>query len=74
MYYLCIHNQGGLAQLARALAWHARGHQFDPGILHKKSLSNKFFVRQVLFFVRSCITRGILRRAKPDKVHIDFNR
>lgn len=25
---------GGLAQLARALAWHARGHQFDPGILH----------------------------------------
>lgn len=31
--YLCTHN-GGLAQLARALAWHARGHQFDPGILH----------------------------------------
>jgi hypothetical protein len=27
-------HQGGLAQLARALAWHARGHQFDPGILH----------------------------------------
>ena len=25
---------GELAQLARALAWHARGHQFDPGILH----------------------------------------
>ena len=25
---------GGLAQLARALAWHARGHQFDPDILH----------------------------------------
>ena len=33
--YLCNRNQGGLAQLARALAWHARGHQFDPGILHK---------------------------------------
>lgn len=27
-------HEGGLAQLARALAWHARGHQFDPGILH----------------------------------------
>ncbi len=27
------HN-GGLAQLARALAWHARGHRFDPDILH----------------------------------------
>ena len=25
---------GGLAQLARALAWHARGHRFDPDILH----------------------------------------
>ena len=29
---------GGLAQLARALAWHARGHRFDSDILH--SLSN----------------------------------
>ena len=25
---------GGLAQLARALAWHARGHRFEPDILH----------------------------------------
>ena len=31
----CLLN-GGLAQLARALAWHARGHRFDSGILHKK--------------------------------------
>ena len=27
-------NNGGLAQLARALAWHARGHEFDSRILH----------------------------------------
>ena len=27
---------GELAQLARALAWHARGHRFDSGILHQK--------------------------------------
>ena len=27
-------HEGGLAQLARALAWHARGHRFDPDILH----------------------------------------
>ena len=33
--YLCTRNQGGLAQLARALAWHARGHEFDSRILHK---------------------------------------
>jgi hypothetical protein len=26
--------RGELAQLARALAWHARGHRFDSGILH----------------------------------------
>ena len=26
--------RGGLAQLARALAWHARGHRFDSDILH----------------------------------------
>ena len=25
---------GGLAQLARALAWHARGRRFDPDTLH----------------------------------------
>ena len=29
-----IDKNGGLAQLARALAWHARGHRFDSGILH----------------------------------------
>ena len=29
-----IYSNGGLAQLARALAWHARGHRFDPDILH----------------------------------------
>ena len=27
---------GELAQLARALAWHARGHEFDSRILHSK--------------------------------------
>jgi putative endonuclease len=27
---------GELAQLARALAWHARGHRFESGILHKR--------------------------------------
>jgi hypothetical protein len=30
---------GGLAQLARALAWHARGHRFDSDILHKPNHS-----------------------------------
>ena len=30
---------GGLAQLARALAWHARGHRFDPDILHSATIT-----------------------------------
>ena len=30
---------GGLAQLARALAWHARGHRFDSDILHLRAYS-----------------------------------
>ena len=32
---------GGLAQLARALAWHARGHRFDPDILHASLILGK---------------------------------
>jgi hypothetical protein len=35
---LSLHpQQGGLAQLARALAWHARGHEFESRILHHKN-------------------------------------
>ena len=34
---------GGLAQLARALAWHARGHRFDPDILHPPPFSEESF-------------------------------
>ena len=34
--YLCP-AKGGLAQLARALAWHARGHEFESRILHQKT-------------------------------------
>ncbi len=33
--YASVSVLGGLAQLARALAWHARGHRFDPDILHE---------------------------------------
>ena len=32
--YFCSSFFGELAQLARALAWHARGHRFESGILH----------------------------------------
>ena len=35
LFFLNCDLFGGLAQLARALAWHARGHRFESGILHK---------------------------------------
>ena len=35
--------RGGLAQLARALAWHARGHRFDPDILHHPLYEEEIF-------------------------------
>ena len=40
LFYFCSvkENDGGLAQLARALAWHARGRRFDPDTLHSKVL------------------------------------
>ena len=41
----------------RALAWHARGHRFDPGILHQKAL---YFVgSMVLFFLLKPIFGGL---------------
>lgn len=42
--------EGELAQLARALAWHARGHEFDSRILHKKAGHEVWLF---LFFDRS---------------------
>lgn len=35
MLYL-RHHSGGLAHLARVLAWQARGDRFESGILHSK--------------------------------------
>lgn len=40
MLEICVlTNKGGLAQLARALPWHGRGHRFDSDILHKGKAS-----------------------------------
>ena len=42
--YFCA-PKGELAQLARALAWHARGQGFDSPVLHKKAttISSLFY-------------------------------
>ena len=33
-----LHVMGGLAQLARVFAWHAKGRRFESDTLHKKIL------------------------------------
>jgi putative endonuclease len=49
-YYICA-TIGGLAHLARVLAWQARGDRFESGILHKDP--NKvwvFFICILMFY------------------------
>lgn len=36
--YIFVQHFGGLAHLARALAWQARGGRFESDILHKKAV------------------------------------
>ena len=43
---------GGIAQLARALAWHARGHRFESDYLHFKNPERVDFQRVRDFFLR----------------------
>ena len=43
--------KGGLAQLARALAWHARGHEFDSRILHPGPRQGAFLLGGGAFLV-----------------------
>ena len=50
-------NIWGISSAGRALAWHARGHRFDPGILHQKAL---YFVgSMVLFFLLKPVFGGL---------------
>ena len=47
-----VAKRGALAQLARALAWHARGHRFDSVMLHKRNPALAgFFV----FYAGACL-------------------
>ena len=43
---------GGLAQLARALALQARGHRFEPDILHQLLISKAYTCNVYAFFVK----------------------
>ena len=47
--YLSSQKNGGLAHLARALAWQARGDRFESGILHKVSIYRDFFIFSMFY-------------------------
>jgi hypothetical protein len=52
--------KGGLAQLARAFAWHARGHRFDSDILHNLSAkSAKFSIKFADFLFSHTISHTV---------------
>jgi putative endonuclease len=63
--YFCASVAGELAQLARALAWHARGHRFDSGILH--ALKPFRMHSEWLFFY---VSRIIIYSKKLDRFYI----
>ena len=48
--------RGALAQLARALAWHARGHRFDSVMLHK---TKNLTIGEVFRFISSLSGQGV---------------
>ncbi len=37
--------------MARAFAWHAKGHQFDPGNLHKSPDYSVLFMKQLFLYI-----------------------
>ena len=55
--YLSPNYKGELAQLARALAWHARGHRFDSGILHKITTTKPLFSKGFFLYRKSLDTQ-----------------
>ena len=59
---------GGLAQLARALAWQARGHRFESGILHNKAQANTV-PRGAVFFVLYAWQAYLSKRTKTKNTY-----
>ena len=40
----------GISSVGRALAWHARGHRFESGILHSLLFTKPLLVKGLLFY------------------------
>ena len=65
----------GISSAGRALAWHARGHRFDPGNLHQKE---KHYTETCgAFFVKANRVRVLLNRESAvhglQEGHRDYN-
>ena len=50
-------NIWGISSAGRALAWHARGHRFDPGILHQKEKHRTAVCGAFLFVRNFCLSQ-----------------
>ncbi len=61
-FYIFAIRNGGLAQLARAFAWHARGHRFDSDILHIGNKALQFFAKPFFFLINFVIKRKVITR------------
>jgi hypothetical protein len=55
----------GISSVGRALAWHARGHRFESGILHNNKTCNTLSIVGTGFFMfmNSKIRRDFLNNA-----------
>ena len=58
-----LKHEGGLAQLARALDLHSRGHRFDSGILHQSAREDGHLFEP--YYYSSFVT-GRDPRVKPE--------
>ena len=47
---MVLTQKGALAQLARASAWHAEGHRFEPDMLHSLKSCNSNELQDFLLF------------------------
>ena len=73
--YICHPKNGELAQLARALAWHARGRRFDSDILHRWISDGGFLISDLLYFMfsTSSFTEMIRAEKKAKEVKLKRN-
>ena len=73
-FYFCLRMKGGLAQLARALAWHARGHEFESRILHDASGQAVSIRGQPVLHTKARHSRTAGRLSRSEPANPDYRR